>query len=120
MVAHLSLSSWKSSNSSFHSYKFLYPIICADAFVDRDKDSESGVPSIPPSSILSIDLELVSFKPVINVTGDLGVLKKILKEGEGTLTADEGAAVTSKYLELCACYLLAVGEINTDSWYYVT
>lgn len=67
------------------------------ASVDRDKDSESGVPSIPPSSILSIDLELVSFKPVINVTGDLGVLKKILKEGEGTLTADEGAAVTIRY-----------------------
>lgn len=67
------------------------------ASVDRDKDSESSVPSIPPSSILSIDLELVSFKPVINVTCDLGVLKKILKEGEGTLTADEGAAVTIRY-----------------------
>lgn len=67
------------------------------AFANGDKDSENGVPSIPPSSILSIDLELVSFKPVINVTGDLGVLKKILKEGEGTLTANEGAAVTIRY-----------------------
>ncbi|CAN4092175.1 unnamed protein product [Withania somnifera] len=67
------------------------------AFVDRDKDSENGVSSILPNSILSIDLELVSFKPVINVTGDLGVLKKILKEGEGTLTANEGAAVTIRY-----------------------
>lgn len=67
------------------------------AFIDGDKDSGNGVPSIPPSSILSIDLELVSFKPVINVTGDLGVLKKILKEGEGTLTANEGAAVTIRY-----------------------
>lgn len=67
------------------------------AFADRDKDSESGIPSIAPSSILSIDLELVSFKPVINVTDDLGVLKKILEEGEGTLTANEGAAVTIRY-----------------------
>ncbi|PHU20675.1 70 kDa peptidyl-prolyl isomerase [Capsicum chinense] len=67
------------------------------AFVDGDKDCANGVPSIPPSSILSIDLELVSFKPVINLTGDLGVLKKILKEGEGTLTANEGAAVTIRY-----------------------
>lgn len=46
------------------------------------------------------------------MTCDLGVLKKILKEGEGTLTADEGAAVTSKYLEVCACYLLALEEIK--------
>lgn len=75
------------------------PKIFADAFVDGGKDPENGFPSIPPSSILSIDLELVSFKPVINVTGDLGVLKKIVKEGEGTLTANEGAAVTSKYAE---------------------
>ncbi|XP_009613898.1 peptidyl-prolyl cis-trans isomerase FKBP62-like isoform X2 [Nicotiana tomentosiformis] len=67
------------------------------AFVDGVKDSENGFPSILPCSILSIDLELVSFKPVINVTGDLGVLKKILKEGEGTLTANEGAAVTIRY-----------------------
>ncbi|KAK4352207.1 hypothetical protein RND71_027725 [Anisodus tanguticus] len=67
------------------------------AFVEGAMGSENGVPSIPPSSILSIDLELVSFKPVINVTGDLGVLKKILKEGEGTLTANEGAAVTIRY-----------------------
>lgn len=67
------------------------------AFADGNKDSENGVPSIPPSSILNIDLELVSFKPVINVTGDLGVLKKILKEGEGLLTASEGAAVTIRY-----------------------
>ncbi|KAF3667525.1 putative serine carboxypeptidase-like 18-like [Capsicum annuum] len=71
--------------------------VSADAFVDGDKDCANGVPSIPPSSILSIDLELVSFKPVINLTGDLGVLKKILKEGEGTLTANEGAAVTIRY-----------------------
>ncbi|XP_059279446.1 peptidyl-prolyl cis-trans isomerase FKBP62-like isoform X1 [Lycium ferocissimum] len=67
------------------------------ASVDGGVDSENGVPSIPPSSILSIDLELVSFKPVINVTGDLGVLKKILKEGEGALTANEGASVTIRY-----------------------
>lgn len=47
--------------------------------------------------MLSIDLELVSFKSVINVTGDFKVMKKILKEGEGALTANEGASVTSKY-----------------------
>lgn len=53
---------------------------------------------IPPSSVLNVDLELVSFKPVINVTDDSKVIKKILREGEGTLTANEGAAVTGEYL----------------------
>nr|GMD89177.1 peptidyl-prolyl cis-trans isomerase FKBP62-like isoform X1 [Ipomoea batatas] len=68
-----------------------------DAFGDRDKDSTSGFPLVPPDSVLSIDLELVSFKPVIDVTGNLGVLKKILKEGEGAHTANEGAAVSIRY-----------------------
>ncbi|XP_031118608.1 peptidyl-prolyl cis-trans isomerase FKBP62-like isoform X2 [Ipomoea triloba] len=67
------------------------------AFGDRDKDSTSGFPLVPPDSVLSIDLELVSFKPVIDVTGNLGVLKKILKEGEGAHTANEGAAVSIRY-----------------------
>lgn len=59
---------------------------------------------VPPDSVLSIDLELVSFKPVIDVTGNLGVLKKILKEGEGAHTANEGAAVSSKCLALLPQY----------------
>ncbi|KAK1393508.1 Peptidylprolyl isomerase [Heracleum sosnowskyi] len=52
---------------------------------------------IPPNSVLSIDLELLSFKPVISVTNDSKVMKKILKEGQGALTADEGAVVTVRY-----------------------
>lgn len=51
-------------------------------------------PEPPP---LCLDLELVSFKPVIDVTGDLGVLKKILKEGEGTPIPNEGATVRIRY-----------------------
>ena len=77
-----------------------FPYTCksiADSFGEGDKDRVKGLPSIPPSSVLSIDLELVSFKSVINVTGDFKVMKKILKEGEGALTANEGASVTSKY-----------------------
>ncbi|KAK2986154.1 hypothetical protein RJ640_019560, partial [Escallonia rubra] len=64
------------------------------AFGEAGKDFSSGLPSIPPNSVLSIDLELVSFKPVINVTDDSKVIKKILKEGEGAFTANEGASVT--------------------------
>lgn len=54
-----------------------------------------GFPSIPSCSTLNIDIELVSFKPVIDVMGDAKVFKKILEEGEGA-SADEGAIVTSK------------------------
>lgn len=67
------------------------------SFGERDKDRINGLPLIPPNSVLSIDLELVSFKPVVNVTGDFKDMKKILKEGEGAVTANDGASVTIRY-----------------------
>ncbi|KAA8528448.1 hypothetical protein F0562_035803 [Nyssa sinensis] len=67
------------------------------AFDEEGRNVNNEFPLIPPSSVLSIDLELVSFNPVINVTGDSKVFKKILKEGEGVLTANEGATVTIRY-----------------------
>jgi len=69
----------------------------ADAFGDKKFGNSDQLHNVPPNSILDVDLELVSFKPVIDVTGDGKVLKKILKEGEGAFTANEGAAVTSKH-----------------------
>ncbi|XP_061367152.1 70 kDa peptidyl-prolyl isomerase-like isoform X2 [Gastrolobium bilobum] len=67
------------------------------AFGEMGREAGSGLHSIPPNSVLHVNIELVSFKPVINVTGDSMVLKKILKEGEGASTADEGANVTVRY-----------------------
>ncbi|GMI91081.1 rotamase FKBP 1, FK506 BINDING PROTEIN 62 [Hibiscus trionum] len=67
------------------------------AFGEKGKDATDGFPSIPPNSVLNIELELVSFKPVIDVTGDSKVFKKILKEGEVALVANDGAAVTISY-----------------------
>lgn len=57
----------------------------------------NGCSPIPPNSVLRVALELLSFKPVVDVTNDLKVVKKILKEGEGALTANEGAYVTIRY-----------------------
>ncbi|KAG2692399.1 hypothetical protein I3843_08G051600 [Carya illinoinensis] len=68
------------------------------ASVEEGRDASNGVHMIPHSSLLNIDIELVSFKPVIDVTGDFKVLKKILKEGEGALVANEGATVTISYM----------------------
>lgn len=66
----------------------------------KDSDTNAYFASIPQNSILRIDLELVSLKPVIDVSGDSKVLKKILQEGEGSVTADESASVIGKWV-LC-------------------
>lgn len=67
------------------------------AFGQEGKDASDAICPVPPNSTLYIDLELTSFKPVIDVTGDAKVFKKILKEGEGSLVANEGATVTISY-----------------------
>ncbi|KAK7310766.1 hypothetical protein RJT34_08479 [Clitoria ternatea] len=67
------------------------------AFEEKGKEANNGLHSIPPKSVLHVNIELVSFKPVINVTGDSKVLKKILKEGEGAFPANEGANVTVSF-----------------------
>ncbi|CAK7347404.1 unnamed protein product [Dovyalis caffra] len=68
------------------------------AFGQEGKDASSdAIHPVPPNSTLYIDLELISFKVVIDVIGDAKVFKKILKEGEGSLVANEGATVTVSY-----------------------
>ncbi|GMN35880.1 hypothetical protein TIFTF001_005588 [Ficus carica] len=68
------------------------------AFGEQGRGASEGFPSIPGNSVLYIDVELVSFKHVIDVTGDAKVFKKILKEGEDAHgAANEGATVTISY-----------------------
>lgn len=64
------------------------------------EESTNKHPSIQFDSVLSIFVKLLSLKPVIDITGDLKVKKKVLKEGEGIVTANEGASVTSKYFKM--------------------
>lgn len=45
---------------------------------------------------LIVDLELLSLKPVLDVTGDMKVLKKILRTGEGIRRPNDGETVQSK------------------------
>ncbi|XP_051130629.1 70 kDa peptidyl-prolyl isomerase-like isoform X2 [Andrographis paniculata] len=66
-------------------------------FDEPGKEADGEHPSIPPKSVLYITAELVSFKSVVDITGDLKVKKKVLKEGDDTLTANEGATVTIRY-----------------------
>ncbi|KAK1432327.1 hypothetical protein QVD17_09222 [Tagetes erecta] len=67
------------------------------AFGEGVTSLPNGQCTIPTNSVLRISLELLSFKPVVNITNDSKVVKKILKVGEGSLTADEGASVTIRY-----------------------
>ncbi|MCL7044995.1 hypothetical protein MKW94_009236, partial [Papaver nudicaule] len=67
------------------------------AFGEKGRDANHGFPAIPSNSALVVDLKLVSIKHVIDLTGDSKVIKKIVKEGEGSYTADEGSPVMIRY-----------------------
>ncbi|GMH40131.1 hypothetical protein BSKO_08035 [Bryopsis sp. KO-2023] len=58
---------------------------------------ETGTSEVPPNSSLTINLQLVSWKKVTDVTDDGGVVLKVLKKGEGYDKPKEGATVTVTY-----------------------
>ncbi|XP_057781005.1 peptidyl-prolyl cis-trans isomerase FKBP62-like isoform X2 [Salvia miltiorrhiza] len=67
-------------------------------FGEKGKSVSGDVGAVPPNATLDIDLELVSWKTVSNVTDDKKVVKKILKEGEGYERPNEGAVVKLKLI----------------------
>ncbi|KAK1291198.1 Peptidyl-prolyl cis-trans isomerase FKBP65 [Acorus calamus] len=67
------------------------------AFGEHGKDANNGFPAIPSNATLNMDLELVSFKSVVDISGDMMVIKKILREGEGIRYPKEGSTVHVKY-----------------------
>lgn len=48
---------------------------------------------IPPASNLTIQLQLISWKSVVDITRDRKVVKKIIQGGEGFDCPDEGSLV---------------------------
>ena len=73
-------------------------IFDADGFGEKGKPACGDYGAIPPNATLAIDLELVSWKTVSNVTEDKKVVKKILKEGEGYERPNEGALVKCNHV----------------------
>lgn len=67
--------------------------IVADGFGEKGKPATVDGVAVPPNATLNINLELVSWKTVSNITDDKKVIKKILKEGEGYEKPNEGAVV---------------------------
>ncbi|XP_019188092.1 PREDICTED: 70 kDa peptidyl-prolyl isomerase-like isoform X1 [Ipomoea nil] len=63
------------------------------ALTNENTNTNSIIGSIPPTSNLSIHLELVSWKSVTDVMGDKKVLKQLIKAGEGYDRPNEGALV---------------------------
>ncbi|XP_073157822.1 70 kDa peptidyl-prolyl isomerase-like [Henckelia pumila] len=55
-------------------------------------------PQIPPDSTLIFDVELISWYPIREISGDGGILKKIIREGEGWATANYQDEVFVKYV----------------------
>ena len=72
-------------------------INATDGFGEKGKPASAGEAAVPPNATLEIELELVSWKTVSEVTDDNKVIKKILKEGEGYERPNEGAVVKGLY-----------------------
>uniref|UniRef100_A0A0C9QRE4 peptidylprolyl isomerase n=1 Tax=Wollemia nobilis TaxID=56998 RepID=A0A0C9QRE4_9CONI len=66
-------------------------------FGDKGREAIGDEAAVPPSATLTINLELVSWKVVDEITDDKKVLKKILKQGEGYEKPNDGAVVKVKY-----------------------
>lgn len=57
------------------------------------RTSETSGSNQPDTNLTSIRLKLVSWKTVVDITGDKKILKKIVKAGEGFERPNEGSQV---------------------------
>lgn len=70
--------------------------IVADGFGKNGRSTTDDDCDVPPNANLEINLELVSWKTVSDITNDKKVLKKILLEGDGYDRPSDGATVHCK------------------------
>lgn len=68
------------------------------AFGESGRPASRDEGAVPPNAPLQVDLELVSWKTVSNITKDRKVLKKTMKEGEGYERPNDGAVVQVKLI----------------------
>ncbi|KAL6009521.1 70 kDa peptidyl-prolyl isomerase [Asimina triloba] len=68
------------------------------AFGEKGRPASGDEGAVPPNATLSVELQLVSWKTVTEITDDKNVVKKILKEGEGYEKPNDGAVVKVKLI----------------------
>nr|XP_010926682.1 70 kDa peptidyl-prolyl isomerase [Elaeis guineensis] len=68
------------------------------AFGEKGRSASGDEGAVLPNAILSVELELVSWKTVTEIGDDKKILKKIIREGEGYDCPDDGAVVTVKLI----------------------
>ncbi|XP_077227752.1 peptidyl-prolyl cis-trans isomerase FKBP62-like [Tasmannia lanceolata] len=67
-------------------------------FGEKGRPASGAECAVPPNATLLVELELISWKTVTEVTSDKKVLKKILNEGEGYERPNDGAVVKVKLI----------------------
>ena len=74
--------------------------LIVDGFGSDGKAPSGDVKAIPAEAVLEIEIELVSWKVVEEVTDDKKVMKKVLTPGEGYEKPNEGSVVKGILLGL--------------------
>jgi FK506-binding protein 4/5 len=69
----------------------------ADGFGAKGRVASETVSAVPPNADLKIELELVSWKTVEEITDDKKVTKKILTAGTGHEQPKDGAVVKGEF-----------------------